>query len=81
MVGTKDESVRQLPDALKDKKISLIFKKVGNIYCYDYNIVIKKYFGGKMKRALIIILLMLSLTLFASQRYVVGEVFTIDNGC
>ncbi len=34
-----------------------------------------------MKSALVIILLMLSLTLFASQRYVVGEVFTIDNGC
>ena len=34
-----------------------------------------------MKVALIIILLMLSLTLIANQRYVVGEVFTIDPGC
>lgn len=34
-----------------------------------------------MKLALVIILLMLSLTLIANQRYVVGEVFTIDNGC
>lgn len=41
----------------------------------------KKYFGGDMKFILIIILLVLSLTLFANQRYVVGEVFTIDNGC
>jgi len=34
-----------------------------------------------MKSTLVIILLMLSLTLIANQRYVVGEVFTIDNGC
>ncbi len=34
-----------------------------------------------MKFSLIILLLMLSLTLIASQQYVVGEVFTIDNGC
>ena len=41
----------------------------------------KKYFGGDMKLTLIIIILVLNLTLFANQRYVVGEVFTIDNGC
>ncbi len=34
-----------------------------------------------MKLAFVIILLMLSLTLIANQRYVVGEVFTIDPGC
>ena len=34
-----------------------------------------------MKLTLIIFLLVLSLTLFANQRYVVGEVFTIDYGC
>ena len=41
----------------------------------------KKYSGGNMKFILIMILLVLSLTLFANQRYVVGEVFTIDYGC
>ena len=34
-----------------------------------------------MKLVFVILTLMLSLTLIASQQYVVGEVFTIDNGC
>ena len=34
-----------------------------------------------MKLALVILLLILSLTLFASQRYVVSEVFTLDYVC
>jgi len=34
-----------------------------------------------MKLSMIIILLVVSITLFANQRYVVGEVFTIDPGC
>ena len=34
-----------------------------------------------MKLSIIIILLMVSITLIANQRYVVGEVFTIDPGC
>lgn len=41
----------------------------------------RKYFGGNMKFVILIILLVLSLTLFANQRYVIGEVFTIDNEC
>ena len=34
-----------------------------------------------MKFAIIIVLLALSPMLSASQQYVMGEVFTIDNGC
>jgi len=34
-----------------------------------------------MKLSIILIMLIVSLTLNANQRYVVGEVFTLDPGC
>lgn len=34
-----------------------------------------------MRKYLLILLILASFTLFAAQRYVVGEVFTSDPGC